>query len=457
MASPTQGPDLTPIVRGLLQALEGTLRRAGYFKGLVEAIYREVERGLLPGEKPAMLSFGLAQPSWVERISSGGIPCRPSGIRNAFCKIAKALKSTGHGSSISVALKVKGLEVAGVLRLVRPKARLAPAGFEIEVTTGGQRYAQPLSREPERKRSAPSTDDHIRADERRKLLQASLKSPSPQTFFIERVFEGPAAPSEVKVELQDGRHVLIRLLSGHKKVVGLVAAALVLAGTLTAFPEVLGQLVQAWKRFATGKVEAPAIAPRSVPTPTPLLAPAPTPDARILVSPPPTVAIPGLTLPMTKDSRGDLPVAGYFHQPLSHMPFLSFASSATCTRCVSLIAYPALTDPRPLRFRVEFGDGKTTTLEKVAAVAPGTFDLGRSGLFHLTTPSWYANALFAVTPHEYPDVDTTYLVHVIVEAIEPNGAAETLVILERLLRIEARGVVSTEVTITVPAPAPNTP
>jgi len=463
--------EFAPVVGELLQALLSGLDRSA--NGIEDRLVTDAASCLRPIYGKNTLAVGKSYDEWAKRLKLE----KTASVRTAFKRLADtALKLGSAGeaqpstattsASAEKALRASfsrvestasGRTVHGTLTVVRPGGQKeGAAGFEVTVTLDGEDIGERTEDGALKKRETKTTVEQREALE--KVTASLIRSTS---FCTAIAALKPKTLTRRKYPLYEVGQLAVVLHVRRPPALRRVAKLLLfvlLAGSPLAFPEVraaIAEGVAAIQKFVTGAGHRPA--PRPTPTPTPLLAPAPTPAARILVSPPPTVAIPGLTLPMTKDSRGDLPVAGYLDQPLSHMPFLSFASSATCTRCVSLIAYPALTDPRPLRFRVEFGDGKTTTLETVAAVAPGTFDLGRSGLFHLSTPPWYANALFAVTPHEYPDADDTYLVHVIVEAIEPGGATETLVILERLLRIEARGVVSTEVTITVPTPAPDTP
>jgi hypothetical protein len=128
-------------------------------------------------------------------------------------------------------------------------------------------------------------------------------------------------------------------------------------------------------------------------------------------------------------------------------------SAPDCSFCVYLILYPALTDTRPLTFRVDYGDGHRDVLRGMEPPTRGRLELRRRGIFHFTEPPSLANVPFTQTWHQYPDADAKYDVRVAVEAMNPDGSRVTLVTLKRRVRIEARGLVSTDASITVPTPS----
>lgn len=452
MTSPTQTPDLTPIVRGLLQALEGTLRRAGYFNGLVEAIYHEVERELLPGEKQAMLSFGLSHASWAERLLANGKERSQSGVRNAFWKISRALTRVGSSPSISVSLRVKGLEVAGVLRLVRPKAKLAPAGFEIEVTTGGKRYEQPLSREPERKRRRSPSDLEIRADQVVTSLIAAAKEGDLPPTLVKEFAAHPATPRKITLEMNSGERIELRKVAAYCALAAFLGIA---AGAMASqdFRALLKEATAAAWEFMSGAGHRPAPRPTPTPQQTP---PPPSPQVTLEALPGPLKTL-GRTRTFGASAARPEPPAPHLSFALGLQPFLSVYQDTSCSRCFYVFAYPALQDTRPLRFHLDYGDGTTELLRSEHARPDNASSSGASRLLYRSDlPSW-RHVFVAAGVHRYPDEDAVYTIRVGVDAENADGSTTTLVTLKRTVIVEYHTTVSTDATITIPTPDPDTP
>ena len=427
-----------PAIRELLQEL---LRRVYQAElpaspSIEERLLTEAARRLAPDDAEVSFAVGMPYQTW-------GVRCKATrdSTAAAFHRLAHAATTDGRLGTLTRPFDVAPERaVPCELRVVRPgDQKMGAAGFEVRVLLGDEELRESIVQGPQAKRTTKATRARAAAVQ---AVGAHIRADSALLGKLARLDAATAKGGRFSLARIGNVELVVRLR--RSKVARALVYLLLGCGVAYALPKVIDEIV-------APRTEAPS-------TPIPRPTPYPTPSGVLSFAPPPHVAVPGQTHTLTIDKRaGDVPSTEHFTLNLGLQPFLYLAAEKACSRCVFVLAYPALTDPRPLRFHVEFGDGVSDRLETVTAVAPGTLNLRRRGVFHLTEPPWLTTAYFAQSWHQYPDTDAAYTVRVAVEAVNPSGPPTTLVTLERSVRIEARAVVSTDATITIPTPVSSQP
>lgn len=430
-----------PAIRELLQELLRRVYQAELpaSSSIEERLLTEAARRLAPDDAEVSFAVGMPYQTWGERCKA----TRDS-TAAAFHRLAHAATTDGRLGTLTRPFDVTPERaVRCELRVVRPgDQKMGAAGFEVRVLFGDEEVSESIAQGPQAKRTTKATRARAAAVQ---AVRSHIRADSALLGKLARLDAATAKGGRFSLARIGNVELVVRL---RRSKVALALVYLLLGcGVAYALPKV----IEAIEEIVAPRTGAP-------PTPTPRPTPYPTPSAVLSFAPPPLVAVAGLTHTLTIDKRaGDVPSTEHFTLNLGLQPFLYLAAEKACSRCVFLLAYPALTDPRPLRFHVEFGDGVSDRLEAVTAVPPGALNLRRRGVFHLTEPPWLTTAYFAQSWHQYPDADTAYTVRVAVEAVNPSGPPTTLVTLERSVRVEARAVVSTDATITIPTPVSSQP
>lgn len=448
--SDTEHERYAPVVRELLQKLATklSLDKKTSKPVIEQRIITEAARLMVPEGGPTKLAVGMTYEEWGRRCGADA-----GSIRTAFHWFAR---SVSDGERVGVLAEPKedatGRLVPSELHVKRPGTQKnGAAGFEVRVLIGGEEVGASVRKGALVKRTTEATRLRAAAMSQLVGLGGYLRYETDFARLLAKIDLTRVKGSHVRLADFGAVSVILKFPGDAKKRIARVILLVVLGGatTLTAFPELAERVM----RFLKGVLpERQRTAPPS--PPRPITFPPPSGVLSAVLRPAP-VAVPGRVLDLTRDPLGDVPSSKNFTLTPGLQPFLYLASDKACSRCVFFIAYPALWDSRPLQFSVDFGDGVTDSLRSDGAFRLQQLDLRRRGVFFLPEPLEWSNVFFAQSWHQYRDEDADYPVRVVVEALNGDGTATTLVTLLRRVRVESRGVVSTDVTITVPSPAPN--
>lgn len=462
--------EFAPVVGALLQALLSGLERSA--DGIEHRLVTDAASCLRPSHGKNKLAVGEPYDEWARRLKL----TTTASVRPAFKRLADAAAKLGTAADAQTATATvpassekalrasfsrvvstaSGRNVHGTLTVVRPGGQKeGAAGFEVTVTLDGEDIGERTEGGALKKRETKATS------ERKAAIEAVASSLARNDSFREAVaaLEPETMPRKTRTLYAFGRLAVILRVRPLRKNNAALFLILFLAGSALAFPEVreaIREGVAAVRAFVTGVGRRPA--PPATPTPP---SPTPVPPFETTITadyrPGPLTAPKGAHDFTLNKVDGDPTELETTPRHAGTQPWLAVVRTEACSSCVAVLAYPALRETQPLRFRVDFGDGSPiATFDTIGArVATGGRRVRASGVFFLGDPGWEQVFLLNAA-HSYPVEDAPYVVTVTVEPIAA-GAPAPIVTLSRKIRIEPLGVVSTDATITLPTPAPASP
>jgi hypothetical protein len=290
----------------------------------------------------------------------------------------------------------------------------------------------------EKKRSRRETKAEIEAGQVARSLQRATEAGVLPVSLIEDYVEASGAPKKIRLVTKAGLHFdLVR-------VVPVVFAFVVLGASVAAVasPRFREWVVEVVTSFFGRSAQEPSTAtPTAVPRPTAI----PVPTARparghirtslVAVTLPGPASELGRVVPLESDPAGDLTEEGDLTAVMGLSPWIHVTQTPECPSCILVLAYPAVRESRPVRYRIDFGDGTPAEIFDSRSAQPtGPIASGISGLAFVDDPEW--REVYSLTAkHTLPAGVVTTRIAVAVSRLEPDGSETPLVTLIRKVRL----------------------